>query len=110
MAQEFSRQRLSELLTLSPALAELMATPRGGERSNSILVKSGRNGSLLMLAGANAPSALRSLPIKVLILDEVDGGSKLSSSEQSLAPLLRSNGAASPDAQSTRTHSRKTPE
>jgi phage terminase large subunit GpA-like protein len=72
MAQKFSRQRLTELLTLSPALADLMATPRGGERSNSLLVKSGRNGSLLMLAGANAPSALRSLPIKVLVLDEVD--------------------------------------
>ncbi|MGA7237197.1 MAG: terminase gpA endonuclease subunit [Bryobacteraceae bacterium] len=72
MAQKFSRQRLSELLTLSPMLADLMATPRGGERSNSLLVKSGRNGSLLMLAGANAPSALRSLPIKVLVLDEVD--------------------------------------
>src|SRR4051812_36940740 len=42
MAQKFSRQRLSELLNLSPALADLMATPRGGERSNSILVKSGR--------------------------------------------------------------------
>jgi phage terminase large subunit GpA-like protein len=72
MSQKFSRQRLTELLTLSPALADLMATPRGGERSNSLLVKSGRNGSLLMLAGANAPSALRSLPIKVLVLDEVD--------------------------------------
>jgi phage terminase large subunit GpA-like protein len=72
MAQKFSRQRLNELLGLSPALAELMTTPRGGERSNSLLMKSGRNGALLMLAGANAPSALRSLPVKVLILDEVD--------------------------------------
>ena len=72
MAQKFSRQRLSELLALSPALSQLMSTPRGGERSNSLLMKSGRNGSLLMLAGANAPSALRSLPVKVLVLDEVD--------------------------------------
>jgi phage terminase large subunit GpA-like protein len=71
-AQKFSRQRLNELLGLSPTLADLMATPRGGERSNSLLMKSGRNGSLLMLAGANAPSALRSLPVKVLVLDEVD--------------------------------------
>jgi phage terminase large subunit GpA-like protein len=72
MAQKFSRQRLTEMMSLCPALAELMATPRGGEFSNSLLTKSGRNGSLLMLTGANAPSALRSLPIKVLVLDEVD--------------------------------------
>jgi phage terminase large subunit GpA-like protein len=72
-AQRFSRQRLSEMIGLSPALAELMATPRGGERTNSVLTKATANGALLMLTGSNSPAALRSLPIRVLILDEVDG-------------------------------------
>jgi phage terminase large subunit GpA-like protein len=71
-ATRFSRQRVSEMLALAPALQELTSTPRGGERSNSVLMKSLRNGALLMLTGTNAPSMLRSLPIKILILDEVD--------------------------------------
>jgi phage terminase large subunit GpA-like protein len=72
MAARFSRQRLSEMIALSPSLAELMTTPRGGERTNSMLMKSARNGALLLLTGANSASSLRALPIRVLILDEVD--------------------------------------
>jgi phage terminase large subunit GpA-like protein len=71
-ATRFSRQRLSEAIALSPTLTELMATPRGGERTNSILMKAARSGALLLLSGGNSAASLRSMPIRVLILDEVD--------------------------------------
>jgi phage terminase large subunit GpA-like protein len=73
MARRFSRQRLSEMLDLSPALRKLTAVPRGGKLPASELFKATRSGAALILTGANSPSSLRSLPARIILLDEVDG-------------------------------------
>jgi phage terminase large subunit GpA-like protein len=73
MARRFSRQRLAEMIDLSPALKSLAAVPRGGRMPASELFKGFRSGAALILTGANSPSSLRSLPARVILLDEVDG-------------------------------------
>ena len=72
MARRFSRQRLAEMLDLSPTLKSLGAVPRGGRMPSSELFKGFRSGAALILTGANSPSSLRSLPARIILLDEVD--------------------------------------
>jgi phage terminase large subunit GpA-like protein len=73
MARRFSRQRLAEMLDLSLTLKSLAAVPRGGKLAASELFKAFRSGAALILTGANSPSSLRSLPARIILLDEVDG-------------------------------------
>jgi phage terminase large subunit GpA-like protein len=73
MARRFSRQRLAEMLDLAPGLQKLTAVPRGGKLPSSELFKATTSGAVLVLAGANSPTALRSLPARIILLDEVDG-------------------------------------
>jgi phage terminase large subunit GpA-like protein len=73
MARRFSRQRLAEMIELSPALKALAAVPRGGKLVASELFKAFHSGAALILTGANSASSLRSLPAKILLLDEIDG-------------------------------------
>jgi phage terminase large subunit GpA-like protein len=72
MARRFSRQRLAEMIDLSPTLKALGAMPRSGRMPASELFKGFRSGAALILTGANSPSSLRSLPARVILLDEVD--------------------------------------
>ncbi len=72
MAARFSSQRLSEMLELSPDLAGLTATPRGGRLPASVLFKKTTSGACLILTGANSPASLRALPARIVLLDEVD--------------------------------------
>ena len=65
MAARFSSQRLSEMLELSPELAGLTATPRGGRLPASVLFKKTTSGACLILTGANSPSSLRALPARI---------------------------------------------
>jgi phage terminase large subunit GpA-like protein len=73
MARRFSRQRLGEMLELSPALRSLTAVPRGGKLPSTELFKATKSGAALILTGTNSPSSLRSLPARIILLDEVDG-------------------------------------
>jgi phage terminase large subunit GpA-like protein len=73
MARRFSRQRLAEMIELSPALKALATVPRGGKLVASELFKAFHSGAALILTGANSPSSLRSLPARIILLDEVDG-------------------------------------
>jgi phage terminase large subunit GpA-like protein len=73
MARRFSRQRLAEMLDLSPTLRSLTAVPRGGKLPSTELFKATKSGAALILTGANSPSSLRSLPARIILLDEVDG-------------------------------------
>jgi phage terminase large subunit GpA-like protein len=73
MARRFSRQRLGEMIDLSPALRKLATVPRGGKLPASELFKAFRSGAALILTGANSPTSLRSLPARIVLLDEVDG-------------------------------------
>lgn len=72
MAKRNSRQRIDSLIEESPVLAELIAPARSRDAGNTILAKEFRGGVLVM-TGANSAVGLRSMPVRYLFLDEVDG-------------------------------------
>ena len=72
MAKNNSKQRIDSLIEESPALAELIMPPRSRDSGNTILSKEFRGGVLRMV-GANSAVGLRSMPVRYLFLDEVDG-------------------------------------
>ncbi len=72
MAKRNSRQRIDPLIEESIALTELIAPARSRDSGNTILTKEFRGGVLVM-TGANSAVGLRSMPVRYLFLDEVDG-------------------------------------
>jgi len=72
MAKRNSKQRIDPLIEESPALAELIAPARSRDSGNTVLAKEFRGGVLAM-TGANSAVGLRSMPVRYLFLDEVDG-------------------------------------
>ena len=72
MAKRYSKQRIDPLIEESPALKALIAPARARDAGNTILAKEYRGG-VLVLTGANSAVGLRSMPVRYLFLDEVDG-------------------------------------
>jgi phage terminase large subunit GpA-like protein len=72
MAKNNSKQRIDSLIEESPVLAALIMPPRSRDSGNTILAKEFRGGVLRMV-GANSAVGLRSMPVRYLFLDEVDG-------------------------------------
>ncbi|HZP21445.1 MAG TPA: phage terminase large subunit family protein [Bauldia sp.] len=72
MAKRNSRQRIDPLVEESPALLTRIAPPRSRDSGNTVLAKEFRGGVLVM-TGANSAVGLRSMPVRYLFLDEVDG-------------------------------------
>lgn len=72
MAKRNSKQRIDPLIEESGVLAELIAPARSRDSGNTILTKEFRGGVLVM-TGANSAVGLRSMPVRYLFLDEVDG-------------------------------------
>ena len=72
MARRNSRQRIDPLIEESGVLADLIAPARSRDSGNTILAKEFRGGVLVM-TGANSAVGLRSMPVRYLFLDEVDG-------------------------------------
>jgi len=72
MAKRNSKQRIDPLIEESPVLSELIAPARSRDSGNTILAKEFRGGVLVM-TGANSAVGLRSMPVRYLFLDEVDG-------------------------------------
>jgi len=72
MAKRNSKQRIDPLIEESEVLAERIAPPRSRDSGNTILAKEFRGGVLVM-TGANSAVGLRSMPVRYLFLDEVDG-------------------------------------
>ncbi len=72
MARRNSKQRIDPLIEESPVLRELIAPARSRDSGNTILAKEFRGGVLVM-TGANSAVGLRSMPVRYLFLDEVDG-------------------------------------
>jgi phage terminase large subunit GpA-like protein len=66
-----SKMRVSPMIESMPILKNKITAPTSRDTGNTILHKEFRGGSLVM-TGANAPSGLRSVPIRYLFLDEVD--------------------------------------
>lgn len=72
MAKRASKQRIDALIEESPAIKERIAPARSRDAGNTILSKE-FNGGVLVMTGANSAVGLRSMPVRYLFLDEVDG-------------------------------------
>jgi len=72
MAKRNSKQRIDPLIDETPVLRELIAPARSRDSGNTVLAKEFRGGVLVM-TGANSAVGLRSMPVRYLFLDEVDG-------------------------------------
>ena len=70
-ARKFSRQRITPMLRDTPTLRGKVRTARVKDASSSTLLKTFPGGHLT-LAGANSPSGLAAMPIRVLLGDELD--------------------------------------
>ncbi|MFM2008012.1 MAG: hypothetical protein RLZZ09_3667 [Pseudomonadota bacterium] len=72
MAKRNSKIRIDPLIEESEVLNDRIAPPRSCDSGNTILAKEFRGGVLVM-TGANSAVGLRSMPVRYLFLDEVDG-------------------------------------
>jgi len=71
MAQTFSKDRLAPMLRDTPALKGKIPAAKSRDSGNTIEHKRFPGGHFTM-TGANAPAALASRPIRVVLMDEVD--------------------------------------
>lgn len=72
MAKRVSRQRIDPLIEDTKALQRIVKSPRSRDSGNTILSKE-FPGGILILTGANSAVGLRSMPVRYLFLDEIDG-------------------------------------
>lgn len=70
-AKKYSTQRIAPMIAATPALRAKVADPRERDSTNTIFAKSFPGGTLSII-GSNSSSAMRSMPIGVALLDEVD--------------------------------------
>ena len=64
--------RIDPAIEHCPALREKIKSPRSRDSGNTTLMKE-FPGGILILTGANSAVGLRSMPVRYLFLDEVDG-------------------------------------
>lgn len=67
-----SKIRITPMIEATPRLREKVGEARSRDTSNTIFSKS-FPGGVLVMTGANSAVGLRSMPVKSLLLDEVDG-------------------------------------
>ena len=72
LAKRFSKQRLAPLIDSSPCLNTKVKPARSRDSGNTLFSKE-FPGGVLMLTGANSAVGLRSMPVRYLFLDEIDG-------------------------------------
>lgn len=70
-AKRFSRTRLAPMIESCAPLRERIKDSKSRDSSNTVMMKD-FPGGVLILGGANSAAALRSAPIRVLLMDEVD--------------------------------------
>jgi len=70
-ARRFSRQRLDAMIEATPVLSSVVVEPRSRKGSNSALIKE-FPGGILLLAGSNSATSMKSMPIRYLFCDEID--------------------------------------
>lgn len=71
MAEAFSKERLAPMIRDSPALRGKVNDAKSRDSGNTIQKKNFPGGHVTMI-GANAPAALASRPIRIVLCDEVD--------------------------------------
>ena len=72
LAESFSKERLAPTIQSTPALRERVREVKSRTSGNTILNKK-FPGGYLALVGANSPRKLASRPVRVLLMDEIDG-------------------------------------
>jgi len=71
MAEAFSKDRIAPMLRDTPVLAAKVGDPKSRDAKQKILHKAFPGGHVTMV-GANAPAALASRPIRIVLADEID--------------------------------------
>lgn len=71
MAERWSKQRLAAMIEDCPTLRDKVRPARERDSGNTTLLKE-FTGGVLVMAGANSAAGLRSMPVRYLMLDEVD--------------------------------------
>lgn len=71
MAKDFSKRRIEPMIEACPAVKAKVSPDKERDKNSTILQKAFKGGTL-RITGANSPSSLRSMPIRFLMLDEVD--------------------------------------
>ena len=71
MAERWSKQRLAAMIEDCPTLRDKVRPSRERDSGNTTLLKE-FTGGVLVMAGANSAAGLRSMPVRYLMLDEVD--------------------------------------
>jgi phage terminase large subunit GpA-like protein len=71
MAKGFSKSRVNSMIDACPSLMKKIRPARERDANNTVLEKSFAGG-ILILTGANSAAELRSRPIRVLLMDEID--------------------------------------
>jgi phage terminase large subunit GpA-like protein len=72
MAKRLSKQRLAPMIEESPVLRERIAESRSRDSGNTTFTKE-FPGGFMLITGANSAVGLRSMPVRFLFLDEIDG-------------------------------------
>ena len=71
-AKRVSKQRLAPMIEETPALREIVRDNRSRDSGNTQLAKE-FPGGILIISGANSAVGLRSMPVRYLFCDEIDG-------------------------------------
>ncbi len=71
MAKRTSKQRIAPMIEETPALRTRVQHNRARDGGNTLLVKE-FTGGVLVITGANSAVGLRSMPVRNLMLDEID--------------------------------------
>lgn len=71
LAERFSKQRVASMIDDAPTLRAKIAPSRSRDSGNTTLLKEWPGG-VLVISGANSAASLRSMPVRFLLLDEVD--------------------------------------
>lgn len=71
-AKRVSKQRIAPMVEESPVLRDRISDNRSRDGTNAMLSKE-FPGGVLIITGANSAVGLRSMPVRYLFLDEVDG-------------------------------------
>lgn len=71
VGQRWSKQRLASMIAESPALRRKVAPTASRDGGNTVTMKDFPGGALI-IGGANSAASLSSMPIRFLLLDEVD--------------------------------------
>src|SRR3569623_1085257 len=72
MSKRWSKGRLAPLIEDTPVLREKVKDPRSRDSGNTVTSKE-FPGGIIIITGANSAVGLRSMPVRYLFLDEIDG-------------------------------------